>query len=436
MSSIVLTDGQQEAVERITAFAAPSQKTEKVLVLSGYAGTGKTTVMKTAVEKITEKANLVSKLRAAAGRSGNSSMNVGLTATTNKAVEALEEATKMDAKTIHSYLGIRVAPIYGNKNNGGRTKYRLTTPSNYPQHSIVVIDEASFIDQALLDILTSKKYMGSAKIILVGDPAQLAPVKGSGTPAFDQGFPTIHLTEVVRQGNDSQIIDASTAFRDCVRGEKYAPFLPNNKDVIYLEKAHFERAILDEFARAEFKEKDAKILSWTNARTKYYNDAVKESLEGTQELLPGDYAVCNNYFSPKGKRGGVPTDSVVLITKNGSPPDNGIHSKPAYNEITFRYKNEKYTGQMYHSEMEYQKYLNYLIDNNLSTQEVERGKLDVRPMYASTINKSQGSTYKKVFIDLNDINRCRQLETANRLLYVAFSRASGQVILTGDVAYG
>lgn len=54
-------------------------------------------------------------------------------------------------------------------------------------------------------------------------------------------------------------------------------------------------------------------------------------------------------------------------------------------------------------------------------------------MYASTVNKSQGSTYDTVYIDLNDIGKCRDKDQVRRMLYVAVSRARHKVVFTGDI---
>ena len=59
--------------------------------------------------------------------------------------------------------------------------------------------------------------------------------------------------------------------------------------------------------------------------------------------------------------------------------------------------------------------------------------IDLRAAYASTINKAQGSTYKKVFLDLDDIKRCNSGDQIARMMYVGVSRASEQVFLTGDL---
>ena len=58
---------------------------------------------------------------------------------------------------------------------------------------------------------------------------------------------------------------------------------------------------------------------------------------------------------------------------------------------------------------------------------------DLRPLFSSTIHKSQGSTFEKVFVNLNDIGACPDWETVARLLYVAITRASQEVYLYGDL---
>ena len=59
--------------------------------------------------------------------------------------------------------------------------------------------------------------------------------------------------------------------------------------------------------------------------------------------------------------------------------------------------------------------------------------MDLRAVYACTINKAQGSTYDEVFIDLDDICKCNSGDQIARMLYVAVSRARHHVYLTGDL---
>ena len=58
---------------------------------------------------------------------------------------------------------------------------------------------------------------------------------------------------------------------------------------------------------------------------------------------------------------------------------------------------------------------------------------DLRPVHASTVHWSQGSTYEKVFVDLTDIGRSTRRDVLLRLLYVALTRARGDVYVTGEL---
>jgi ATP-dependent exoDNAse (exonuclease V) alpha subunit len=65
--------------------------------------------------------------------------------------------------------------------------------------------------------------------------------------------------------------------------------------------------------------------------------------------------------------------------------------------------------------------------------EIENSWIDLRGAYAQTINKAQGSTYDRVYIDLDDVSGCRNKNQLARMLYVGVSRAKYQVFLTGDL---
>jgi ATP-dependent exoDNAse (exonuclease V) alpha subunit len=68
-----------------------------------------------------------------------------------------------------------------------------------------------------------------------------------------------------------------------------------------------------------------------------------------------------------------------------------------------------------------------------AVQEMTEEWIDLRAAYSCTINKSQGSTYDKVFIDLDDLKKCRDTNQLARMLYVGVSRARNNVYLTGDL---
>ena len=74
-----------------------------------------------------------------------------------------------------------------------------------------------------------------------------------------------------------------------------------------------------------------------------------------------------------------------------------------------------------------------LAEDWTKVKEITESWTDLRATYACTINKSQGSTYGKVFVDLNDIKKCRNSNQIARMLYVAVSRAKYNVYLKGDI---
>ena len=469
--AIKLTAGQQKALDVFVRFCLDeSQTANNRLVVAGYAGTGKTELVSNAMQACNQAAELKNNILVAAGKTAKEYPQFFLTATTNKAAEALQEATNANileqttaikrsnplklsdplfnvpwmqpynVTTIHSLLGIR--PFKDHATNTDKIS-DVTKPDFAKRPSILIIDEASFIDETLLSKLNAGVHEYH-KIVYVGDPAQLSPVKSSSTPVFDQKYLTVYLTEVVRQQPDNQIINVSTAFRNKVNGEAFTPFNPDQNKVIHLDNKEFNATILEEFGRKDYLEKDAKVLAWRNSTVKQYNSLVKEHLTGHQELKSGDYAVCNQYFESKKKS--VKTDAVVQITSiDGTWSENRFPAKigkdsigiDCYN-VSFTCGNKSFSGLMPLNPVEYKQAIHDLAVSKIRgihewSAEFQKKFVDLRPMYACTVNKSQGSTYKKVFIDLNDIGACRQSDQVNRMLYVSFSRASDQVVLTGDI---
>lgn len=170
--NIILADGQKSAIRMAME--------NKVLVITGGPGTGKTTLIR-AILKIYR-------------RSGR---NVLMAAPTGRAAKRMSEATGFEAKTIHRLL--EFSPKQGDfKKN---EEYPLET-------DLVVIDEASMVDTLLMHSLL-KAVPRDAVLVLVGDVDQL-PSVGAGNvlkDIIDSGYiPTVRLNEIFRQASQSLII--------------------------------------------------------------------------------------------------------------------------------------------------------------------------------------------------------------------------------------
>lgn len=411
---ITLTNGQTKALDAFQTFLL--DPVETVFVLSGYSGTGKTTLVKTLLEetpKFFKLAKMVDPLAP--------DFSIELTATTNKAAENFGSLTGAEVKTIHSFLGLRVMTNY-------ETGVTTLTPKSHikKENVLLFIDEASYVDKALLGWVF--KLTTKCKIVFIGDPAQLTPVKSSGTPVFDANFSGAHLDEVVRQAAGNPIVDLSTKFRETVTTGEFFNFTPDGHAIKYMSREDFNRAITDEFSRADWKYQDSKVLAWTNKCVINYNHAVSDLVGGTPEFQVGDYAVVNKFVSFRGTS--LKTDQLVQITKIS--PELHYHGVVG-NEFTL---DHYVTLFMPKNNVDKKVLLKQLKTNEQYAvlEEIDTTWVDLRAAYACTINKAQGSTYERVFIDLDDIRRCNSGDQIARMLYVGVSRAKTTVFLTGDIA--
>lgn len=414
MSNITLTSDQQNALEAFGSFMA--DPIETVFLLSGYSGTGKSTLVKYLLEGLPAFMKAVKLINP-----GAKEYEVQLTATTNKAAEALSQATGMAVITIHSFLGLRV---HTNYETGVTT---LTPKSHLPkEHFLLFIDEASYVDRQLLALVF--KLTKNCKIVFMGDPAQLTPVKSTGTPVFDARFTGAHLSQVVRQAEGNPIVDLSTKFRNTVNTGEFFSFVPDGQAIKYLPRDDFNKAIESEFTRPDWRYSDSKILAWTNKCTINYNHAVRDHVKGDPNFQVGDYAVCNKFVSVG--KASIKTDQLVRITDiSDDMTEHGV--------LGNRYTVDGNIVVFGPKSLEAK---NALIKKARAAEQfdiVERADnqwIDLRQAYAQTVNKSQGSTYERVFIDLDDIRRCNSGDQIARMLYVGVSRAKKQVFLTGDIA--
>ena len=414
MTHFTLTADQQNAQDALNRFMV--NPVETVFVLSGYSGTGKSSMIKSflgQLDAFMKTSRLINP--------DLKDYPVELTATTNKAAENFAQLTGQPVNTIHSYLGLRVSTVY----KTGITQL-IPRSAERKQGILLLVDEASFIDKELLGLLF--KLTHDCKIVLIGDPAQLTPVKSQSTPVFNAHFTGAHLSQVVRQAEGNPIVDLSTRFRETVSSGEFFSFVPDGHAIKYLPRDDFNAAIELEFSRPDWRYQDSKILAWTNNCVIGYNHTVRDQVKGSPDFEIGDYAVSNQYVNAG--RQSLKTDQMVCITDIS--PDTTVYGVPGNhytldNVITvFGPKSLADKNAMIKKAKS---------EENFSQAEVASTQwVDLRAAYACTINKAQGSTYDRVFIDLDDIKRCNSGNQIARMLYVGVSRARNHIYLTGDIA--
>lgn len=412
-TTITLSEGQQAA--QVAFIGLINDPDQHVLVIEGYAGTGKSTLVDTLMKNVDSYMAMAHVI--------NPSMpdyEVILTATTNKAAEVFARMTGKVVTTIHSYLELYVWKDF--KTGETTLKYRDGDPKFC---KLLIIDEASMIDPALLKLIFERTV--NCKIVFIGDPAQILPINCGYAPVFKAGYKTATMHEVLRQAKGNPIIDAATCFRNTVNTGVWTPFQPDNKHIVVLERDEFYNEIIEEFTRPGWKFADSKVLLWTNAAVIQYNHAIRDKVSGSAEIAVGDYVVNNSMVSTKSTK--IATDQQVYVTGIQEDMEEfGVRGRL----VELDYKHSFFFPDSLEAKAARIKKAK-ANDEFAVLRHIDSSWIDLRSAYAQTYNKSQGSTYEQVFLDLDNLNQCHNANAIARNLYVGFSRAKYRVYVTGTI---
>ena len=403
----VLTEQQEAAYNAVIGFMASN---ERCMIIDGFAGTGKSTLIKHIKEEYAEMNNIANLINPNRQREA-----LVITATTNKAVSNLS-AQKILAKTIHSELNLIIK-------NRTLVKKREASSS---YNRLIIIDEASMIDTNLFNFIIAEEF---TRYIFIGDNTQLPPVNEKSSQIYLQNYMEVKLTQVMRQ-KQSPLLDLITDLRNAVINNTDIPqIIPNGLDIQYLQKEDFYDHVINDMCRTNWKTSHSRLLGFTNKHVIEMNNEVSTQKTGTYKFVKDDVANVNTYFNFDGLK--LPTDSMVIIDDVledhsytlGGLQINGYRIVTSDKDILFIPDNYPEVKRLIklHPHLEYQ--CN------------EKRIVDLRPLFASTVHKAQGSTINTVYIDLDDFKAVSRYNYPlfKKLLYVAVSRASERVVFTGDI---
>ena len=405
----MLNQDQQAALGRLSTFVFDDSKE---LVLSGAAGTGKSYLINQFLQGFS---SYVALGKAVASEDFPETLMI--TATTNKAVSALQSqlSSLEEVKTVHSALGIR--PLYDFSTK--KTKLVLTDKNTLHSNLLIIIDEYSYIDKELYTII--HKNLRNCKILYVGDSYQLPPI-GSDLPYIDVlGIEKVELTQIMRQTDDNPIQALSRDLRESVKSKTALPRIPLGTEIMKVDRTQFQQMLVSDLHTTT----NIKYLAHSNKAVQHYNKNLYQILQSqSQAYNKGDLVQVNRFIS---------NDFVKLKPEMITSIDDICYDTVNMGVSGMGLLIEGYWFFMPYDVTAYDKVL--LDASPQQAQYITENWIDVRHAYACTIHKSQGSTFKKVYIDLHDMsfiyNRDREL--FKRLLYVAVSRAKEQVVFTGDI---
>lgn len=445
---------QDIALQLLAKFVLSEAKNE-VFLLKGYAGTGKTTTIGTLVKNLW-------KVR----------KSPVLLAPTGRAAKVISNYSQKEAFTIHKKI------YYPKSEKGGGVSFTLQT--NKHRNTIFIVDEASMIPDinqdsklfengSLLDDLMQYVYSGhNCKLLLIGDTAQLPPVKLDISPAlekttlenqYNKEVIELELDDVVRQQSDSGILVNATRLRQRLDDGFFEDFKftdLNYPDVIRpADGQEIMDAISDSYSALGNEE--TVIIVRSNKRANLYNQSIRNRiLFQEEELSVGDYlmVVKNNYFWVKteSEAGFIANGDIVqvieilafrelygfkfaevMVKMVDYPKMKPFETVLLLDTLTsetpslpYEESNKLYQAVMEDYASETSKYKKFLA--------VKKNKyfnaLQVKFSYAITCHKSQGGQWNTVFVEQpylpNGIDR-----DYLRWLYTAITRAKEKLYLIG-----
>lgn len=462
-----LTSSQQEAFDKIKDFLGNDSD---IFVLKGYAGTGKTHLIKYVTRYLDENKTPYEVL-----------------APTGRAAKVLRDRVGK-GRTIHSCI-FNFDIICTNEDeeevDESANSYQLFFPivEQKQDYQIMIIDESSMISNVktqneyltfgsgvlLNDLLQFTKVCGINKLIFVGDPAQLPPVMDPHSYALDPDYlsslghkvESVELTDVVRQEDNNAILAQATKLRDQLalpRMSRHNLSLDaDGKDIIELQASALSDTFTDEFPVPEVG--NGITVCFSNNRCFQVNQAIRSIIfPGEETVQVGDIVIINNNnyksygiqifngdMAKVTRVGEIELHPKVPVTIKGEKR----HVDLAFRDIDLFFSKEDFTitckvfDDLLHSgesDLSVWQMRAVYIDFILRYQHLKRGTpefkealmndpyfnaVKVKFGYAVTCHKSQGGEWDTVFVDYS--GRCGLSDDHLRWCYTATTRAKNRL---------
>lgn len=476
-TSLKATAGQESAFQKFKQFLTSDN--EKAFILSGYAGTGKTTLLKP--------------FRKHAISEGFQVIQI---TPTGRAARILKKKTSAPTITIHSHIYRQQkisAPEKITASYFPKSKFALRKlNSGEDKDTVFLIDEASMIGKnnsntqttrsvdfgtgdLLQDIIEfqSQYRKGKVKLVFIGDRAQLPPIQSSDSPAlsveelkayFIQAIES-ELTEVVRQVGNSPVLKLATQIREEIQEESYQ--WPN----FGIESPKCKQVTLDalihsiEATYQRYKDPSkAVLICYTNNDVIQYNNLIRKRILNRTQLLEegeiliiqdntkdiqgipvynGDIVKVKSFKTAfsitekyRGKRYTIDFNEVtahpidnpeitlyLLVKTNNLGVTNKVDGNSA--KALFHYLVKKEKDKQKDSKLSIQKKNAMIMERVFNSPEWRA--VYVQYGYALTCHKAQGGEWPSVFINFH-LKTSRE-EDSFRWGYTAITRATNEVWL-------
>lgn len=454
-TTITLNDQQAAAVEVMQKWALDRQF--RFCYLAGYAGSGKTTIVRYLLQ---------SSSRIMLG-------SICVSAPTHKAKAKIYQSTGEEAETLQGLLGL--APDVSLEDfDPNKPEFRQLREPKMGKYNTLLIDESSMVSTYLFELVNEVADSCGTRVLYILDPAQLPPVKEDISPVIaSDAIPPqyrIMLTKVERQAEDNPLMPIYDELRSTLPTASTALYRKGSQINEKGEGINLFRGDNRAFARhaiSLFKEDltgpdpgRCKLLCYTNDTVHAWNSMLRMVLIGTKEpplLVEGE--ILMSYSNVKGKitnsaeyrvlsKQQVQRDYTKPLAVNGKEQTLKVEPITVWEtrlvdidtglEVTIDIIPNESGMILARAAMQFKTYCKadrsrwtayydwrarfYLMKDVKSSLGKTMLTKDLDYGYAMTIHKSQGSTYKHVFVDEKDINTNKKVVERNKLRYVALSR--------------
>jgi energy-coupling factor transporter ATP-binding protein EcfA2 len=423
LPGIALSPEQWSALQAIESFL---QSASKLYLLTGYAGTGKTTLLQALITRL---------------RSQGDQRSVVLTAFSNKATKVLKTMAaqwqlEVDCLTCCKLLGLKPVIDTG-------TGEQLFEPvsdqlNQMSDYRLVVVDECSMINKEMWKLLVNavSRLDIATQMLFVGDPAQLPPVNESESCCFQQIIHSSALTQVIRYGGAIGVIaDDIRRHIDRLHLPRYTSDVnaERTEGFFVMNRQHWQKLLIRAFTSEKYKADSnyVRVLAYTNRRVKQLNHAIRAAIYGPdlEEYVMGERLIANTpCLDEEGILLQTSEECEVIAIKQGRVEDLPVWFLTVYTEgglfrdlVVLRQRGLS----------DFQKRL----DEYAKTQqwemfwEFKQRFHDVHYAYSLTVHKSQGSTFQDVFVDVPNLMVNPKIMERNQLCYVAFTRAAQRLFI-------
>ena len=381
--SILLTKKQQMAIEEIKKWFKNKNKNKQFFSVGGYAGTGKTSIIKYIIEELKLKKE-----------------QVAVCSYSGKATLVLKRKGIENAKTIHQ----TIYNIKTQKNENGETEIVFKKKRSLSPAKLIIVDEASMIDESIHKDLIHYNI----PILYIGDHYQLPPISGNFNVMENPDF---KLEEILRQSENNPIIKIATDVRNNIE----IPYF----DSEFVKKIHYNDLNENIFMNAD------QLIAGTNDKRIKLNNFYREEILGIRGDMPKKneklVVLKNHYCEPK-------------ILYNGECLYVGDSNYSIY-------KNKAYYEKDFIDEMEMDSCEHSFLSNGyckgLFTLKEDKDNFNKHGDkiihadfgYCLTAHKAQGSQWNNVVVFDDGFGKWKNDNTYSRWLYTSITRAKEKLVI-------